>query len=128
MTFAEVLAKYQRIAIAGGPKVGKSTLSNAGIATGHRIVHTDDLISRFSWDDAPLEIISICSKLPRFVVEGVQVPRALRKGLAVDVVVWLGDPKAPQTDRQVSMGKGVKTVLDDWRANFNPAGIPVVTL
>lgn len=110
---AEALAKYPRIAIAGGPKVGKTTLSQQ--VADRPVIHTDDWIEA-PWEDVPHIVIAACKDKPRYVVEGVQVPRALRKGLEVDAVVWLDQPFAHLNPRQVGMAKAVQTVLDGWRA------------
>lgn len=116
---AGLLAKYDRIAIAGGPRTGKTTLSLA--AQDRRIVHTDDYM-HLAWLDAPEAISRECLLHPRFLVEGVQVARCLRGSrdgdrspLEVDAVVWLDDSVAPMTSSQASMAKGIKTTFADWQ-------------
>lgn len=111
--FAEALAKYARIAIAGGPRVGKTTLT--GRVTDRPVIHTDDTMSE-PWEQQPFIAIERCRPHASFVIEGVQVPRALRKGLVVDAVLWLDQALAPVTPRQASMGKGVLSVFAGWRA------------
>jgi hypothetical protein len=51
------------------------------------------------------------------VIEGVRVPHALRKGMKVDAVIYLTQPKVEQTPKQISMGKAVRTVFNEWRAS-----------
>lgn len=111
--FAEALARYPRIAIAGGPKVGKSTLTKQ--ITDRPIIHTDDTMHQ-AWEDQPFIAIERCKPHLRFVVEGVQVPRALRKGLEVDAVLWLDHAFVALNARQVGMAKAVLTVFVGWRA------------
>lgn len=120
--FKGVLAKYKRIAIAGGPRTGKTTLSDRAVGR-VEVFHGDDYISD-DWSANSAEIVRLCTPLPSFVVEGVQVPRALRKGLIVDAVIWLDRPQVPLTKAQQTMAKGVATVFAEWRA-ANPS-VPVL--
>lgn len=115
--FAQLLRTYPRIAIAGGPRTGKTTLSVCAlaIAPGIRIEHTDDLIGRASWDDVPTEVEARVRRESRYVLEGVQVGRCLRNGLEVDAVVWLDVPHVKLTDEQESMRKGCVTIFAEWR-------------
>lgn len=62
----------------------------------------------------------------RWVVEGVQVARALRKGLQVDAVVYLRGTTQVLTPGQESMRKAVHTVFCDWRSGaIGARSIPV---
>jgi hypothetical protein len=110
--FKEVLKQYKRIAIVGGPRAGKTTLARLA---DRPVVHTDDYRHR-SWDAVPYAVIADVKDLDndRFIVEGVNAPRALRKGLEVDVVLVLNEPIEALTPRQEGMRKGVMTVLADW--------------
>ena len=116
--FADVLKRYNRIAIVGGPRSGKTTL--ARLADRH-VIHTDDYRTR-SWEAVPHAVIADIRDLEadslsrgnRWIIEGVQVARALRKGLEVDVVLVLNEPLEDLTTRQEGMRKGVMTVLADW--------------
>lgn len=120
--FAHILVDHDRVAIAGGPRSGKTTLSK--IVTDRPIFGTDALIGAISWEDAPHEIMRTLAEMsgPRWVVEGVQVPRALRKGLAADAVLWLGGARSALTSGQDIMRKGVETVMRDWVGNsWDPA-------
>lgn len=112
--FADVLRRYNRIAIVGGPRAGKTTL--ARLADRH-VIHTDDYRTR-TWEAVPHAVIADVLDLAqyghRWIVEGVQVARALRKGLEVQVVIVLNEPLNELTPRQEGMRKGVMTVLADW--------------
>lgn len=120
MNLSELLARFPRVAIAGVPRSGKTT----GIAftaevddDGRRIIHTDDWKQpRCNWADAPALVIAACQD-SRFLVEGVQVGRCLRKGLVVDAVVWMAEPLVELDKGQATMAKGCKTIFDDWLAN-----------
>lgn len=105
--------QFDRIAICGGPRVGKTTLAQA--FSNHELVSTDEFIG-LPWEQVPFALIAKCSTLERFVIEGVQVARALRKGLVVDAVIYLTAPRAPRTPRQVGMAKGIDKVFTDWLA------------
>lgn len=112
--FADVLAKYKRVAIVGGPKAGKTTLSR--FVKDRQVVHTDDF-RNYAWEDVPESVIKFVnehSNTRGFVVEGTQVARALRKGLEVDAVVVLMEPLQTLSKGQASMAKAVMTVLADW--------------
>lgn len=120
--FRSALARYPRIAIAGGPRTGKSSLvSNV---TDRFVLHTDDLIGE-KWEDVPGVVRLRLAGKPSFVVEGVQVPRALRRGLVVDAVVWMRSAKVALTSGQRVMAKAVGTVFEDWRA-INAGRVPVL--
>lgn len=113
----DVLKKYDRIAVTGSPRTGKSTLVR--LVKDRPVISTDDYRRR-SWSAVPHAVIADVLDLvhdketPRFVVEGVQVPRTLRKGLEVDCVVVLAEPLAEQTPKQIALGKGLMTTLADW--------------
>ncbi len=122
--FKGVLAKYERIAICGGPRAGKSTLSMLALGTGKHVIHSDDYMA-LDWSEASAELARVANNTRGgLVVEGVAVPRALRKGLRVDCVVWLDEPLEPLTKGQQSMRKGCMTVFADYyRDNKN---VPVL--
>lgn len=125
--FADVLRRYNRIAIVGGPRAGKTTL--ARLADRH-VIHTDDYRTR-SWEAVPHAVIADIRDLEadslsrgnRWIIEGVQVARALRKGLEVDVVLVLNEPLEDLTTRQEGMRKGVMTVLASWFADHKDVSI-----
>ena len=76
-----------RVAIAGVPKAGKTTLS---AQYGQGVRHTDDLLESHNWHDASTEVARWFNQAD--VVEGVRVPHALRK--------WLADEAAGTTRRR----------------------------
>jgi len=112
---------YPRLAIAGGPKSGKTTLALA-IGDGRRILHGDSWMGE-DWSETSRLIAGAANCLDEpFIVEGVQVPRALRKGMKADAVIWLDRPHQQLTPGQESMAKGCKTVLREWQIDkpFTP--------
>lgn len=114
MTREEALA-LPRVAICGGPRVGKTTLANeCGRAD---VTHTDDFIELFRGLDRRQVAETLCGALAgheAFVLEGVWAAHALRAGLKVDVAIWLDEPKVERTPQQESMAKGIQTVFDEW--------------
>ena len=120
MVIQVIAQRYQRIAIVGGPKTGKTTLAKT--FRDRPVISTDDYIA-LDWADVPAKVIEAAGAAgPSFVVEGVQTARALRKGLAVDAVVVLTTPKQQLTSGQMVMTKGVSTVFAEWKA-ANPNAV-----
>jgi broad-specificity NMP kinase len=116
-----------RVAIAGGPRTGKTTLALATEhADGRPVIHTDDLLEDgFDWSEISEEVVRRCRDHERFIVEGTRVAHALRKGLAVDVVIYLRAPKAETTSGQDVMAKSIRTVFDEWKRKAGRR-VPVV--
>lgn len=114
MTFTDLLKKYRRIAIVGGPKTGKTT-HYAAMVTDRPVVHTDDWL-HLPYEVVPDFVMAKVRPLDSFVVEGAaQMARALRKGLEVDAVFLTTKPKAPRKPRQISTATGTLKILRDWR-------------
>lgn len=111
-TLNDLLSQYDRIAICGGPATGKTTIAT-WCTKDRPLLHTDDFM-HLEWAEVPQAVIDQCSHHPRFVVEGVQVARALRKGLQVDAVLYLDVCMAPER-RNSSMAKAVNTVFTEYR-------------
>ncbi len=140
MTLDEALA-LPRLAIAGGPHTGKTTLCERAAADGRLVLHTDPgelpadftamlevLPSAERWSALSAEVVRRLNGVDRFVVEGVRVAHALRKGLKVDAVVWctrvFHKPDHPRRPGHDSMAKATETVFREWLASR--PGVPVV--
>ncbi len=116
MTFEEILKKYPRVAIAGGPKAGKTTLSET--VTDRPVIHSDSYM-KLEWSEGSRQMAEDVNAISGpVVVEGVSVPRSLRKHMQVDVVVWLRGAHEPLSKGQAAMAKAVRTVLDEWHYNY----------
>ncbi len=117
-----------RIAITGGPGTGKTTLA------GPDALHTDDLIAARIWSEASAQVATwFDGGQPDLCVEGVAVPRALRKWLAVhpegkpvDELVVLEHPHERRTPGQRAMAKGHDTVLQEIEPELCRRGVRVV--
>lgn len=122
-----------RILITGGPKTGKTTLAkqlaveNAGI-----LLHTDDFIP-LGWSTASEETALWMGKYGPFIIEGVAVPRALRKWLAsnptgtpADKVIFLGKPWVALSPGQLAMTKGLVTVWKEIVGELVARGVELV--
>ena len=111
--FSEALANWGRIAIAGGPQVGKTTICER--VNGRPVFHGDDYI-KLGWSESSQKLCDVVNaEAGPLVVEGVQVPRALRKGMRVDVVIWLERMGRYERDGHETMRGGAWTVLSEWR-------------
>lgn len=120
----QALRDHARVAVTGGPWTGKTTLVEG--VNDRELVHTD-AVKDEPWEAQPDLIIAACAPHARFVVEGCQVPRALRKGLEVDCVIWLAKPMLeldPKRDaKRIAFGKGVATVFESIREKLT---VPVL--
>ena len=124
-TLRDLLDRHDRVGITGAPKCGKTTLAME--CSDRIVVHTDSTMES-DWSEQPHEIIGMLDGVKRFLVEGVQVPRAMRKGLELDALLVLSKPYVEQTKRQQGMGKGVETVLKDWEQKNPKHGVELVRL
>ncbi len=103
-----------RILITGAPRTGKTTLANSMGAN-----RSTDEVMDLGWSEASLEV-STWFDAPAYIIEGVAIPRALRKWKAnnpnqsppVDKIIILTEPFEALNDGQMRMGKGMDTV---WR-------------
>lgn len=111
-----------RVAIAGMPRAGKTTLAEKLCDESEfpvRLRSTDILKnSGLEWSEESLEASKWFDVPGDLIVEGMVVPRALRKWLAnnstgrpVDKVIWLSTSYIPISTGSTSMGKGALTVL-----------------
>ncbi len=118
MNFAEWANQFDRIAIVGGPKQGKTTISEE--VKDRHVLHTDDYLES-DWSGVPARIVNDLARHDRFVVEGIQVARALRKGLEVDVIVDMRLPVGvyvPMKEGHHRMVKAVSTWMKDVPTNI----------
>jgi hypothetical protein len=126
----------KRILITGGPGCGKTSLSiQIAMLLGldqQAIQHTDDLVGVLEWSAASAEVATWLDGPAPSVIEGVCLPRALRKwlvahptGAPADILIYLTQPYADQTKGQIAMGKGVDTVLRGIEAELVARGVEI---
>lgn len=117
----------RRIAIAGIPRSGKSTLAGKLSAQwGLHVRHTDDLIATHDWSAASEVVVRWFHEPGGWIVEGVTVSRALRKWHSyypgspppVDLCYFLAFPAVTElTQEQSALALGVQTIhaeILDW--------------
>lgn len=120
----------RRIVIVGGPHVGKTTLSEKLKAEcGFENAHHSDDIKHLDWSESSEFASYWFDSEDDYVAEGVQMARALRKwldrnpGKPLDAdIVWLTTPQTALLKGQVSMAKGVMTVLSEIRGELEKRG------
>lgn len=108
-TISQIYKAYNKIGITGGPGCGKTTLAKK-CKDGREIIHTDDYID-LPWKEVPYKVMEDLEPLDKFIVEGVQVPRVMRKGQELDALVLLAQTKKELTPRQYGLWKGILTIL-----------------
>jgi hypothetical protein len=138
-----------RILIAGWPLTGKSTYAHA-LATRQAMGswHSDSreldrtaphcgtmcrhVASGLDWSDASAEVATWFGKPGPWIIEGVAVPRALRKwlqahptGRPCDVVRYLRVPFVPLNAGQSAMAKGCDKVWAEVVGELRPRGVLV---
>jgi len=121
--FQDILNRYDRVAVTGVVKGGKSLLLD-NVKPARRVFHTDELHRiGLEFKDYPAYVLEELGGEARFVVAGMQVPRILRKGLEVDALVWVNTPRESLTVKQGGFSKGARTIMHKWR-RANPE-VPV---
>ena len=123
-----------KTAIAGIPRSGKTTFANEmQVFTGAQIFPTDDLIERFRWSEQAIEAAKWFDREGNIIIEGVTVPRALRKwlennhtGKPCDKLIWMKKAKTPLTKGQTTMAKGCLKVLDEISDELIKRGVEII--
>ncbi len=120
------------IAIAGFPLAGKTTLAaKLGEELGRDTMSTDSLLGLdLSWSELSEFTAGWFETMDDVVIEGVAVPRALRKwldthdqGKPCEKVIWLESPKALLTDEQLAMGRGCRSVMKEIIDELEARGV-----
>ncbi len=119
-TLEDLLARYDRLVIAGVSGAGKSTLAGR-VDDGRLVVHTDDYIEA-GWDEAPKEVAAAVAGVNRYVIEGMRALASMREGAKVDAVVWLPVSLRKLSDTEDGFSRGRQTSFDKWRAAAGDSG------
>jgi adenylate kinase family enzyme len=120
------------VAIAGGPRTGKTTLGEAmALRSGTEMLSTDRLIA-LGWSEASQATAArMLTASADLIVEGVAVARALRKALGqtdgrpCDRLIVLGLAHVEVSGGQRAMAKGVDTVLAEILPELRRRGVEV---
>lgn len=117
-----------RRAIAGVPRAGKTTL---GRELSKDVRSTDDTVG-LGWSAASDRVAGWLNEPGDLVLEGMAVPRALRKwlernpvGRPVDQVIWLATARETLSEGQEAMGKGAETVLKEIEPELRRRGVGI---
>ncbi len=122
-----------RIVIAGGPKVGKTT-KGIELAKEHglKLRHTDSLIHKMDWSRISFEVSRWLEDDGDWIIEGVVVPRALRKwldrhktGLPADRFLWSNKPRRSLDVKQRSMASGCQRVWEEILGELRRRGAKI---
>lgn len=135
--FRLVHPRDQKVVICGGPRTGKSTMGkdlSERLKLDYR--EGDELYrAGVDWSESSLEICFWMDDPGPWVIEGVQVPRALRKwmnrhseGKPCEVAIWLGERQDTWEQRHEPMEKGCKKVWAEVAPMLRARGVKVGTL
>ena len=122
-----------RTVIVGGPKTGKTTLSDQmSDQYNAPVMHTDDTIG-MGWSEGSAEVATWFGQSGPWIVEGVAAVRALRKWLAAnpegqpcDRVLYLTKTYEERKPGQITMAAGVTTVFREISRSLEERGVEIV--
>lgn len=103
---------YKRIAVTGPPGSGKTTLTE-DVDDDRPVIHTDDW-KHIPWSYQPHKILKALEGLDSFVVEGIAVPRLLKRDLKIDLLIILQEPRVVITDAQEKLWNNMVPTLSMW--------------
>jgi len=121
-----------KLLITGGPRTGKTIMAlDLGQRHGVPVYHTDDAIP-LGWSQASAEVSRWLERPGPWIVEGVAVPRALRKylsahpGVPCDRILVRRTPFVELHQGQIRMMQGVQTVLQEIAPELIARGMEIV--
>ena len=124
------MAELLRVVIGGGPRTGKTTLSESYSCD---VVHTDNMIGKTTWESISDHLAAWMLRDGPWVVEGVASVRALRKLLETDpdrrpcdMVIWCRTVRVPLTAKQEAMMKGTEKTWREVRAALRRLDVEIV--
>lgn len=92
MDIDEILKRYKRVAVIGGPVTGKTIVTGK---VNDRPVYHSDTYETAGWSERSQILKDACQPHESFVVAGVAADRAVRKGLEVDAIIHCTDARQP---------------------------------
>jgi adenylate kinase family enzyme len=126
-----------RILVTGYPNSGKTTIARLLAELGHGPMRmTDSLLDDCDWSELSAEVARWIDKPGPWIIEGVAVPRALRKWRKAhskekppcDVFVFIHRSLEGYRSGQVAMAKGVDTVMLELWSWLGSNGVRVYEL
>lgn len=120
-----------KICITGAPKTGKTTLACAMLC--NQLYHCDDYIN-MGWSESSAYAAGLMAGAhSSWLMEGVQVPRALRKFIEAHpgvkpcdrLVILRNEPYEPPTPGRRSMAKSIETVLAEILPEMRRLGVEI---
>jgi dephospho-CoA kinase len=123
-----------RLLITGGPRTGKTTTAlDLGQKHGVPVYHTDDAIP-LGWHAASAEVARWLTVPGPWIIEGVAIPRALRKylaahpeGIPCEQCIVLRTPHIALHQGQIAMMRGLLTVLGEIAPELRRRGMELVS-
>ncbi len=112
--------------ITGAPKAGKTTFAKT---FGDNVLHTDDLI-HLEWSEGSAAVAEWISKPGPWVIEGITIPRALRKYFDLfpdtkptDELYWLGTPYVPLARGQQQLATANQNIFNQLLPKLLQTGV-----
>lgn len=118
-----------KIYITGAPAAGKTTLANCFKVEPHC---TDDFVD-LEWDEQSDLVKNWIDESKVKLIEGVVLPRALRKwldendsGKPCDTLIYMDNPKVKLSRGQERMAQSIRTVMDEICLDLQRRGVDVI--
>jgi len=117
MDWGDILSRYDRIAVTGGPVTGKSRYTDQ--THDRPVIHSDEVPYTYDepgeWSNHSARVKHQAEQYDRFVVAGIAADRAIRKGLEVDVVIHCRLPQKTLTARQMGLKRQIDRRVEQLR-------------
>lgn len=115
----EAMREHRVVALAGGPNTGKTTVASQILEANPDtvLIHGDDYLE-LGWSASSQALRDAANaETGNLLIEGVQVPRAIRKGMDVGCLIVLTKVHEYNTKRQAALAKGMHTVITELSQN-----------
>jgi hypothetical protein len=119
LSIIKELENYNKIVMVGLPRAGKTKTSKKMASfINYELIHTDDYMNKYTWEEQPKKLISIISEKEKYIIEGIQCYRILRTGVKLniyspDLIVNI-IPKFKPDEKHKAMCKTLKKIYTDY--------------